>query len=114
MQPRQVYACDIGSTRHERSKDPKFAWVRVTPDRSPIAIGSHSIESLVNYLGKDLRAGFSIAIGFEAPLFFPVPIRSDRLSLFSTLGQFQFPSSTLTASRGPNLPQDGLAAVLNL
>jgi hypothetical protein len=36
------------------------------------------------------------------------------LSLFSTLGQFQFPSSTLTASRGPNLPQDGLAAVLNL
>jgi hypothetical protein len=80
MQPRQVYACDIGSTRHERSKDPKFAWVRVTPDRSPIAIGSHSIESLVNYLGKDLRAGFSIAIGFEAPLFFPVPIRSDKLS----------------------------------
>lgn len=36
------------------------------------------------------------------------------LSLFSTLGQFQFPGSTLTVSRGPNLPQDGLAAVLNL
>jgi len=80
MTNRIVYACDIGSTRHPKATPPKFAWVRVDPEDTSNAVGSHSIDALVRHAARDLSAGFSVAIGFEAPLFIPVPLQSEQLS----------------------------------
>ena len=73
--PRRIYAVDVGSTLKE-----SFAWVRVNPERPGGRIGSRSIERLVEQLVADLRESRSVALGFEAPLFIPVPIAAARLS----------------------------------
>ena len=80
MAVRTVYACDVGSTRHATGATPKFAWVRVDADDSTYGLGSHSIDELVSRMARDLNAGASIAVGFEAPLFMPVPLLSSQLS----------------------------------
>lgn len=73
---RCVYACDVGSTRRER-----FAWVRLDPKSSgPSLVGSTNIEGLTDSLEADLNAGASIALGFESPLFVPVPDSAADLS----------------------------------
>lgn len=58
----------------------KFAWARVEPGSgSPIA--SVSVDDLVTQLRKDGSTdGISIALGFESPLFLPVPADSGSLS----------------------------------
>ena len=63
---RTIYACDCGSPRRGN-----FAWAVVSPDGPPQ--GSDDINCLVEYLVRDLNAGHSVALGFEAPLFVPVP-----------------------------------------
>lgn len=73
--PRRVYAVDVGSTLQKR-----FAWVRVDPERPKELVGSRDIERLVGQLIADLRAKRSVALGFEAPLFIPVPTAATRLS----------------------------------
>ena len=74
---RAVYACDVGSTR---IRVPKFAWARILPERSSEVVGSSDIRLLLSYLEDDLRDGRSLALGFEAPLFMPIPDRAEDLS----------------------------------
>ena len=69
-----VYACDIGSV-----KSGSFAWARNTSiQATPVA--STEIDDLISSIIRDAEAGFSIALGFEAPLFLPVPENSDKLN----------------------------------
>jgi hypothetical protein len=87
-----VYACDIGSVKQNR-----FAWSRVVSLKAkPIA--SRNIDGLLDQIEHDVRSGASIALGFEAPLFMPVPLRSKDLnsgrigeanrSMFAPVGAF--------------------------
>lgn len=75
---RAVYACDIGSTRGSK---PTFAWVRLDPASTVSQISAYSsIEGLLNRLAQDIHAQCDIALGFEAPLFIPVPQNASDLS----------------------------------
>ena len=65
---RAIYTCDIGSIPQG-----KFGWARCVPERETTPVGSTSISELANYLKKDIEKGVNIAIGFECPLFLPVP-----------------------------------------
>lgn len=67
-QGRAIYACDIGSCRKGN-----FAWARIGSQQSAKPSSSRDIEALVSFLQTDLTAGLNIALGFEAPLFVPVP-----------------------------------------
>lgn len=72
-QRRIIYACDVGTTRcSEKTGLPSFAWARVNPEDGVIQVSSY-IDKLVQQLESDIRQGCSIALGFEAPLFIPVP-----------------------------------------
>ncbi len=42
--------------------------------------GSHDIEMLLQHLADDMKRGINIAIGFEAPLFIPIPTDATNLS----------------------------------
>jgi hypothetical protein len=69
-----AYACDIGSI-----KAGSFAWARnCSPDETPTA--SVDIDDLIVSIVRDANAGMTIAIGFEAPLFMPVPDVSSDLN----------------------------------
>lgn len=69
-----VYACDIGSL-----KSGTFAWARnASPDSAPAA--SVDIDDLVAAVTRDVANGLPIALGFEAPLFLPVPDDSSQLN----------------------------------
>lgn len=64
---RVIYACDVGSI-----PSGTFAWARVASGGgNPIA--SAHIDDLVMRLRQDMRTGVSIALGFESPLFMPIP-----------------------------------------
>src|SRR5687768_8806186 len=65
---RAIYACDIGSCRKGN-----FAWARIDPLNSVRPNSDTDIETLISSLQEDLAVGVSIALGFEAPLFIPVP-----------------------------------------
>jgi hypothetical protein len=71
----QVFCADVGSIARD-----SFAWAR----RIPGADGEElhrpeSIESLAASVAHVLRDGEPAALGFEAPLFVPVPENPDRL-----------------------------------
>lgn len=71
---RAIYACDIGSV-----KSGNFAWARVVPDKeNPVASGC--IDTLVKSLLQDIQCGMSISLGFESPLFMPIPEKSHDLN----------------------------------
>jgi len=72
---RRIYAVDVGSTQQGG-----FAWVCVDPEAPDGIVGSYSIELLSARLVADLQARCSVALGFEAPLFIPIPIAAARLS----------------------------------
>lgn len=72
---RIVYACDIGSTLNGR-----FGWARVPLSGAATPAGSHNIDLLLQGLIADFQSGESVALGFEAPLFMPVPDYSINLS----------------------------------
>jgi hypothetical protein len=76
-----VYAVDIGSTRTSPNGQPAFAWASV--GKTPLEQGvrcSSDIEILAREIEEDFLAGYSVALGFEAPLFIPVPTDSKDLS----------------------------------
>jgi len=77
---RVIYACDVGSTRPRGDAPPNFAWARVEPETDSKVIGSSDIRTLATALERDLRRGYSVALGIEAPLFIPVPLNADDLS----------------------------------
>lgn len=76
---RRVYAADIGSTRTDSMRRPGsgFGWARLL-DTGEIE-GSHAITDLAASVTRDLRAGYTVALGFEAPLSIPVPADAERL-----------------------------------
>src|SRR5947209_7407630 len=67
---RVVYSCDIGSTRKQPSN---FGWARAESSVPKKFVGSRCIDLLVRNIASDAAKGNSIAIGFEAPAFLPVP-----------------------------------------
>lgn len=71
---RAIYACDVGSCRRGN-----FAWARVGPEQPARPTSSADIEQLVLALRKDFTDGLNIALGFEAPLFVPVPDDPDDI-----------------------------------
>lgn len=74
---RAIYACDVGSVRSGN-----FAWALVEPgaDCPRASKDNIDIDALVSRLLQDSIEGFSIALGFESPLFMPVPEQSANLS----------------------------------
>lgn len=78
--PRRIYAVDVGSTRTSRKRGgPAFAWVSMEPGAVKVDKGQ-TIEPLVEAIAADLGRGISVALGFEAPLFLPVPEDALKLS----------------------------------
>ena len=79
---RVIYTCDVGSTRHQKkSGGPAFAWARLLPNKGVKSVqGSSDIQQLVKRLELDIKEGYSVALGFEAPLFIPIPEDSRDLS----------------------------------
>jgi hypothetical protein len=67
-----VYCADVGSIRNKH-----FGWARAARGnvpRSPsISEKNQHVEDLVKSLEHDLRDGIPIALGFECPLYVPVP-----------------------------------------
>ena len=71
---RIVYACDIGSV-----KSGTFAWARnASLQNTPTA--SNDIDDLIANIVRDSRSGLAISLGFEAPLFLPIPDDSTNLN----------------------------------
>jgi len=71
-----VYCADIGSVPKHR-----FGWARAESDEA--AIERHrsgtEIVDLVEAVAEDLAAGRAVALGFECPLYLPVPEQPLRL-----------------------------------
>ena len=76
---RVIYAVDIGSTRCKAGQTPNFAWARVDPADPRCVVGSSEIGKLADRIVRDLQDRQSVALGFEAPLFIPVPAESSAL-----------------------------------
>lgn len=71
----QVFCADVGSIARD-----SFAWARRTPGSdSESPHRPKSIESLATAVVRALHEGEPVALGFEAPLFVPVPADPDRL-----------------------------------
>ena len=79
---RLIYACDIGSTLNQKKRGgPAFGWARLNPNEGTKSIrGSPDIQELVEQLRLDIDEGYSVSLGFESPLFIPVPDNSRYLS----------------------------------
>jgi hypothetical protein len=60
-----VWAVDVGSVRQNR-----LGWCRI---RGEERATGHDIRWLVEGVSSDLTRGLSVALGFECPLFVPVP-----------------------------------------
>jgi hypothetical protein len=71
-----IYCADIGSVPRGR-----FGWSRNEPSETTLEThrGGTEILDLVNAVGDDLAAGRPVALGFECPLFVPVPVEPLRL-----------------------------------
>jgi len=71
----QVFCADVGSIARD-----SFAWARRIPNSGGEELyRPESIESLASSVAHVLRDGAPVALGFEAPLFIPVPENPDRL-----------------------------------
>ena len=71
-----IYCADIGSVPNRR-----FGWARSAPDETAIERhrGGVEIVDLVEAVVADIAAGCPVALGFECPLFVPVPEQALRL-----------------------------------
>jgi hypothetical protein len=70
----RVFACDVGSTRPGGG----FAWATTIGNNEAVHV-SADVRALVAAVSAALSAGLSVALGFEAPLFIPVPRETGRL-----------------------------------
>jgi hypothetical protein len=71
----QVFCADVGSIARD-----SFAWARRIPGSDGEELHRpESIESLAASVVRALRDGGPVALGFEAPLFIPVPENPNRL-----------------------------------
>jgi uracil-DNA glycosylase len=73
-----IYCADIGSIPNRR-----FGWARSATDESKIERhrGGTEIIELLDGLAEDLAAGQGVALGFECPLFVPLPEQPLRLGM---------------------------------
>src|SRR6266545_5843342 len=71
-----IYCADVGSIPNGR-----FGWARSAADEGKIERhrGGTEIVELLDGLADDLAAGQAVALGFECPLFVPVPEQPLRL-----------------------------------
>lgn len=71
-----IYCADVGSIPNGR-----FGWARSAADERKIERhrGGTEIVELLDGLAEDLTAGQGVALGFECPLFVPVPEQPLRL-----------------------------------
>ena len=76
---RVIYACDVGTTR-PGPEGPAFAWAKLSPQEPARVRVSQDIERLVTDIANEIQGGKSVALGFEAPLFIPVPSSANDLS----------------------------------
>jgi hypothetical protein len=64
-----IHCADIGSVRRGN-----FGWARLVVDATDSACNTgFDIYSFADALAADINAGHPVAVGFECPLFVPVP-----------------------------------------
>lgn len=64
-----IHCADIGSV-----KTGNFGWARLATEEAGAAcITGHDIRLFASGIAADLNAGHRVAVGFECPLFVPVP-----------------------------------------
>jgi hypothetical protein len=68
-----VYCADVGSIGQKN-----FGWARVDPDAKDEDTGER-IEELAVAIADDLNANRPVALGFECPLWAPLPAAPERL-----------------------------------
>jgi hypothetical protein len=73
-----IYCADIGSVPRGR-----FGWARADAAETGVEThrGGTEIIDLVDAIAEDLDAGRTVALGFECPLFVPVPEEAMRLGM---------------------------------
>lgn len=67
-----IYCADVGSIANN------FGWARVDVDDDNVGTGTR-IDDLAARLATDLAAGRRVALGFECPLWIPIPPKSALL-----------------------------------
>ena len=71
-----IHCADIGSVRRGN-----FGWARLEVDASVSACNTGcEIQAFADAVAADINAGHSVALGFECPLFVPVPDDPDSLT----------------------------------
>lgn len=71
----QVFCADVGSVARQN-----FGWARrLTADGDGVAHVPSSVESLADAVAAELRRDRPVALGFEMPLFVPVPESASQL-----------------------------------
>lgn len=68
-----VWVADVGSIKMN-----KFGWCRATYDRT--LIQGTDITDFADGIANDLSSGNRVALGFECPLFVPIPDNPIRLT----------------------------------
>ena len=63
-----VYCADVGSIAKQN-----FAWARIDSGERSTAQTGQDIEILAESVGQDLDRGRRVSLGFECPLFVPLP-----------------------------------------
>jgi hypothetical protein len=99
-----IYCADIGSIPKRR-----FGWARSAADESTIERhhGGTEIVELLDDLVDDLAAGHGVALGFECPLFVPVPEQPIRLGMARS-GEG---NRSWSAGAGPGVMATGIVEV---
>src|SRR5262245_58986181 len=65
----EIFCADIGSIARDR-----FGWTRkISGESDKTGLSGTSIIDLVDAVAEDLNAGRKVALGFECPLFVPLP-----------------------------------------
>lgn len=68
MQDVVIWCADIGSIKNK-----KFGWCRGTIGVKDDFIMGSSIQDFAGGIAKDISNGYKVALGFECPLFVPLP-----------------------------------------
>ena len=83
-----LHCADIGSVRRGN-----FGWARLSADEARAACSTgHDIRLFADGIATDINAGHRVAVGFECPLFVPVPDEPEGLTS-ARPGEFDRPWS---------------------
>ena len=70
-----IYCADIGSVAKGN-----FGWARLNCVETPTCIVGQDIRDFTDYIADDLNSNHPVALGFECPLFIPIPDDPEFLS----------------------------------